>query len=196
MFSSISEMTTWLVIGWAIWPGSFFLLALIGESRMPPLWKNQSKAFFPGDLALPIMWIAMFRLKSSKDTPVSPSASIINFVILFIIEAVILWMVTKIAVEDRKNYPRKSANSPTKIYHDLVGYYVFPLSVAPLCVSYASNLIENHAWPSRSLLWVVVPLIFYISCVMYDMHKGFTVEIIEARHPSNWKPIWKSRTLK
>lgn len=185
VFSSISEMTTWLVIGWAIWPGSFFLLALIGESRMPPLWKNQSKAFFPGDLTLPVIWIAMFRL--NKDTPVSPSA----FVTLFIIEAVIFWVVTKIAVEDRKNYPSKSANSPTKIYHDLVGYYVFPLSVAPLCVSYAANLIENHAWPSRSLLWVVVPLISYISCVMYDIHKGFTTEDIEARHPSDWKPIWK-----
>lgn len=194
MFSSVSEMITWLVIGWAIWPGSFFLVALIGESRIPPLWKNQSRAFFPGDLTLPVMWIAMLRLNFSENMLTGPLASIVGLIAFFVIEAGIFWIVTKVATEDRKNYPDRSANSPTKIYHDLIGYYVFPMSIAPSCVFYVTCLIENRSWPSWSLLWAIVPLIFYILCVIYDMRKGFTAEDIEARHPSDWKPIWKAST--
>ncbi|MBR3256289.1 hypothetical protein IKG10_01305 [Candidatus Saccharibacteria bacterium] len=192
MFSSISELITSLVIGWAIWPGSFFLVALIGESRVPSLWKNQSKAFFPGDLTLPVMWIAMLRLNFGENMLIGPLTSIISLIALFVIELVIFYVMTKVATEDRKNYPDRSANSPTKIYRDLIGYYIFPMSIAPHCIFYVASHVENRVWPSWSLLWVIVPLVFYVLCVIYDMRKGFTAEDLETRHPSDWKPVWET----
>ena len=105
MFNSVLEMMTWLVIGWVIWPGSFFLVALIGESRVPSLWKNQSKAFFPGDLTLPVMWIAMLRLNFGENMLTGPLASTMSLIALFVVEFVIFYLMTKVATEDRKNYP-------------------------------------------------------------------------------------------
>ena len=192
MFSSVSEMITWLVIGWAIWPGSFFLVALIGESRVSSLWKNQSKAFFPGDLTLPVMWIVMLRLNFGENMLIGPLTLIISLIALIIVEFVIFYVMDRVATEDQKNYPDRSEDSPTKIYHDLIGYYIFPMSIAPHCIFYVASLVENRVWPSWSLLWVVVPLIFYVLCVMYDMRKGFTTEDLEARHPSDWKPVWET----
>ena len=185
-------MVICLVIGWAIWPGSFFLVALICESRIPPLWKHQSKAFFPGDLTLPVMWVAMFRLSLNRHLLIGPLASIVSLVALFIIEAGIFCVVTKVVAKDRSNYPERSANSPTKIYHDLVGYYVFPMSIAPFFVFYVTSHIENRVGVSWSILWVILPLVFYILCVIYDMRKGASAEDIGARHPSDWKPIWET----
>ena len=66
------------------------------------------------------------------------------------------------------------------------------MSIAPHCIFYVASHVENRVWPSWSLLWVIVPLVFYVLCVIYDMCKGFTAEDIEARHPSDWRPIWET----
>ena len=194
MFNSLSEMLIWLIIGWIIWPGSFFLVALIGESRIPPLWKHQSKAFFPGDLTLPVIWLAMFRINRNEHLTISSSTMTISTIVMFVVEVVIIRIITKVVTEDRNNYPTRAANSPTKLYHDLVGYYVFPLSIVPYCVFYVISHIENHLGISWSMLWVALPLVFYILCVIYDCRKGFTAEDIEARHPADWKPIWRAKS--
>ncbi len=119
-------------------------------------------------------------------------ASAIGIVVAVAIYVTVFYVFIKIAIADRKNYPSRAANSPTKIYHDVMGFILFPLLMTPQCVFYVISHIENNVGITWSLLWVFIPLALYISCVVYDMHKGFTAQDIKARHPEDWKPIWQS----
>ncbi len=45
-----------LLVGWLITPFAMILIARFGEHRRLPLWRGQSRAFFPGDLFLGIVF--------------------------------------------------------------------------------------------------------------------------------------------
>ena len=126
---------------------------------------------------------------------IGPLALIISTSATLVVDVIVILIVTIVAKKDRANYPDRSLKSPTKFYHDLMGYYLFPLSTLPHCVFYVTSHVANHVSVSWSLLWVVVPLMFYILCVVSDIRKGFTMEDIQKRHPEDWKPVWRTNTF-
>ena len=88
---------------------------------------------------------------------------------------------------DIANYPERSGNSPTKLTHDIVGYFIIPTVLIGLGLPKLPNLFAD--WQN----WLVFlgAIIFYILCVAYDAKKGFTPEDVIARHPPDWQPIWR-----
>ena len=180
-----------LVLLWLIWPGLMFAAGFIGESRLVPIFEHQSKAFFPGDLVLPIMLLALFGLH--RRTYLNPSwkgYSTMFFVVIFIamIPIALLFRYLDVA-----HYPATAMYSPTKIIHDLIGYYLYP---SILLILGLPQLVDCFIKKDRSSLlnWVVfgLALLFYFICTFYDMylHPATEADVI-ARHPSDWVPIWK-----
>ena len=175
-----------IIIFWVFWYGSMLLLGYFLESRIVPLWKHQSKAYFPGDLALPIMLVGVFR-EYRRDLVFprwvcSPIFAIITGI--FIIIMAYIWVST-----DRKNYPYRATISPTKRWHDTVGYYIYPLimieGALPIIVGWISG---NFVPESLDIGLFVGGLAFYVAMVVVDIvFLPATKEDIYIRHPYDWK---------
>ena len=87
---------------------------------------------------------------------------------------------------DIANYPERSGNSPTKLTHDIVGYFIIPTVLTGLGLPKLPNLFAD--W--QNWLVFIGAIVFYIICVAYDAKKGFTPEDVIPRHPPDWQPIW------
>ncbi|MDO4742161.1 MAG: hypothetical protein Q4A79_02190 [Candidatus Saccharibacteria bacterium] len=165
-----------IILGWFIWPGGFFLVAGIFESRCPPIVKNQSRAFMPGDFALAVMVLA------ARATEMRTDHILVSGVLTVVILS-FFWIFRK---GDIKNYKKRAAHSPTKITHDIVGYGVFPAIIA-------WNIPNLFSLPTKNRVAFIAALGFYLVCVAMDAKAGAVPpEIIELRHPEDWKPIWET----
>ena len=51
--------------------GIIFILGIVGESRIIPIWKHQSRAFIPGELALLVTVASVFAFWHSEFVPKS-----------------------------------------------------------------------------------------------------------------------------
>ena len=200
-FYAAAPQNKFLMVGlvWLLWPGLMFLVGVIGESRLVPVWKHQPKAFNPGELLIGVALVALLGMHAERvDSYYYSPAYWLYEVMVFV------WLYCfVIRKKVQQNYPARSAVSPTKITHDVVGYILIPTALCSL------GLPKLFAWPSlghielpkllvRSPLcsskenWTVffVAMAGYIICVIADIKKGYTEEDIQARHPSDWKPIW------
>lgn len=182
--SGISGKFAILFVWWLLWPGLMFVVGLIGESRLVPIGKSQSKAFWPGDFAFGVAFVALVGLhaKPSASWGYSPLfwvplALAMFFVFLFVRKG------------DIANYPKRSGNSPTKLTHDIVGYFIIPTVLLGLGLP---KLLSRHPFTDwQNWLVFLGAIAFYIFCVAYDAKKGFTPECVIARHPPDWRPIWR-----
>lgn len=177
--------------------GGIFLVALIGESRVFRFSDFQSKAFFPGDLLL--CWI-LAKILGDWDTIkcVTSIEKIIPRSWLLIIGVVFsITFFVKMRVLDASNYLKRARYSPTKLYHDVLGYLMFsflfivgglPVIVGLACYASKKYFLYN-------LLRYVLYFVIYIGFVAYDATTGFDEETLEKRHPSDWAPIWKTRKI-
>ena len=172
------------------WPGLMFVVGFIGESRLVPIWEHQSKAFFPGDLTLPIMLLALFGLH--QRTYLDPSWKGYESWIFIGIFLAMIPIALIFRHLDAAHYPGIAMMSPTKIVHDFIGYYLFPAVLISLGLPQLIDCIAKKDW--RSLPnWIIfgLALAFYIVCTLYDIYHPATAEDVIARHPMDWKPIWK-----
>lgn len=182
----------WLVlIFWLFWPGLIFIVGIVGESRLIPIGQHQSQAFLPGDLSLGIMAVALLSLHANKlEKPNYWGYSPIWWLVVLITVSFIAYYARK---NDVANYPYRSSISPTKITHDIVGYWLIPTLLIALGIpKLFSNFVHSTLfidWTS----WVtfIGAIAFYIACVIQDYVIGYTTEDVLARHPENWQPIWK-----
>ena len=189
-FEWLSELISanWLksLIAWLIvWPGGFFVIGIVFESRLIPLWKGQSKAFFPGDLALIVALVTIIGLDVKvprwAETPLWGYFTMITVLMIAII----------IRRNDISNYPARAGRSPTKIVHDIVGYFYIPWLMSMIGIP---KLIESPPWNKPTVGWVVfwLALLFYFGCVFYDVANPATPADIKIRHPENWQPLWRT----
>ena len=170
---------------------SIFIVGIVGESRLIPIGQHQSQAFLPGDLSLGIMAVALLSLHANKlEKPNYWGYSPIWWLVVLITVSFIAYYARK---NDVANYPYRSSISPTKITHDIVGYWLIPTLLIALGIpKLFSNFVHSTLfidWTS----WVtfIGAIAFYIACVIQDYVIGYTTEDVLARHPENWQPIWK-----
>ena len=188
---TILEHLIGLIIAWLIWPGLMFVVALIGESRVLPLWKKQSKAFIPGDLALSIIVLNCYAFWHSEYALVPEDfwykVTFATPWVPVIIGVGVLCVGTFLHLNDCKNYPSRAANSPTKWVHDIAGYYTLLfLIIWFVPATWFANDFNMYGFAN------VILLVFYFIMTTIDILSGFNNEVIYSRHPYDWQPLWKT----
>lgn len=200
-FYAAAPQNKFLMVGlvWLLWPGLMFLVGVIGESRLVPVWKHQSKAFIPGELLIGVALVALLGMHAERADGYYYSAAYWLYEVM-----VFVWLYCfVIRKKVRQNYPARSAISPTKITHDVVGFILIPTALCnlwlPKLFDWPSlgdlDLPKLLVWPplySNKENWIIflVAMAGYILCIVADIKIGYTEEDIQARHPSDWKPIW------
>lgn len=187
---TILEFLIGLLISWLIWPGLMFVTALIGESRILPLWKNQSKAFIPGNMALSAIMLNCYAFRQS-DYALDPENFWYKFTStpwgIVIIGVLVLCIGTNLNLNDYRSYPARAANSPTKWVHDVVEYYVLLFLIFWFVpATWFTNDFNMYGFANIMLLG------FYFIMTIIDALSGFNDEVIYARYPYDWQPIWKT----
>lgn len=207
----------WLLItlaSWAIWPGTLWIVGWILESRTVPLWKWQSRALFPGDLMLGVMATSIVGMYSK---PVVSGGIVwrwINSPFWWMLIAVLAATFAVVLQHREAPYyeepvrPRRSRAkwSPTKVWHDIVGYFVSPMVLAGFAFPRLATIIAKLTCPSAVsedvdftvAEWIVffAALAFYGFCaIVWDPKKYPTEDIrrkaAKKRHPDDWEPCWR-----
>lgn len=174
------------------------------ESRVVPLWRGQSLSFFPGELILCITMGAILfgmgevTLSSLGSEPV---ADFLNWwqsngaLIAIVFSAVLLWLMRKIYDAPVYNMtPGATADSATKLAHDICGYLWYPFVICTLGVP-----VVVYAFATSDLICVIASVITVISfgCwfgldAMFDVkRKGWD---LCAMHPDDTN-TWYRRLL-
>lgn len=179
-----------LLIIWAIYPGTMFLAAWIGESRRLPLGKGQSKMFFPGDLLLGVGIVLLTKIDAVVLMTWSErTQSAFGMVVSF---ATFLFAVRERVLE-RDAYDPRSIKSPTKFVHDLMGFFLAPWILLMQGLPALWNLFTvQGALAQTWQYWLgfLAATAGFILCMYYDAKHPATEEEIYLRHPYDWRPIW------
>lgn len=177
------------ILSWLIFPLPIWVVGLLFESRLVPVWRHQSRAFIPGDLCLGPMIVSLWAMPTTIDIGLAAQLALLLPAIA--LGGVVLTVLRK---GDWQNYAPKAMRSPTKVTHDLMGYFMTPAALTWL----GSQKIWGcflSPWPGWAWDWGRFAALgaAYAACVLWDARRGFTSEDVEARHPANWKPIWRRR---
>ncbi len=204
-----------VLMTWLFWPGTMFLVGWVFERRSVPIWKHQAKLFFPGDLAFGVIVVAFIGMfnKIARRTDTIMLNEAIDTVWIWVLALVISFGVCFALHNNEKGcYETRALHSPTKITRDIVGYVFIPwvlLSLLTITIvtvwrycqfaqekipgSMLKNLgaLAQESWP----YWLVITaaIALYIGCLINDNHHPATSEDIVARHPADWRPIWRHR---
>ncbi|MBQ6605612.1 hypothetical protein IJH66_01365 [Candidatus Saccharibacteria bacterium] len=180
-----------LLVYWLIWPGLMFLVAAIFESRAVYLGKGQSRMFFPGDFFLGV-WIITFMVMDARypvqlDWAFTPTYWLI-------VAAVFIVVMIGVRIPDSNRYPVRSANSPTKLTHDFIGYFLSPFLISGFGVPQLVYPFVN--FDHLKLTWKLWALVFgcfavFLGLIIYDCSNPPTKIDMLRRHPDDWKPIWR-----
>lgn len=198
---------------WLVWPGSMFLVGWIGESRLTPIWKHQSKAFLPGDLTFGVIVIAFIGLYA-KIVPRTGTTILSNAIntgwIWSLAFAISLAICFALRDSEKNTYEVRALHSPTKILHDIMGYTFIPLVLLSLLAITAKVILRYYqiaqknlpmaadknlevllqlCWPYFAVM--VLAIAVYIGCLIYDkLHPATSMDVF-LRHPTDWKPLWR-----
>lgn len=181
-----------LLLGfWLFWPGLMFIVGAIGESRLVPIWEHQSRAFFPGDLSLGVMLVALLDLHASK----LESADWWGYSVFWLLIVVLAMasVASRIHLTDASHYSFRSRCSPTKVVHDIIGYWFIPTLLIFLGLPKLFEFVVQGYTANECISWAafVAALAFYFMCIRWDSVLGHTEEDVTARHPPDWQPIWQ-----
>lgn len=183
-----APINKFLMVGlfWLFWPGLMFLVGFVGESRLVPIWKHQSKVFIPGEFFLGTALVAELGMWKVRTSIWSDNLGMW----VIVVSMVILILFPALRNRDVVNYPPRAIKSPTKITHDIVGYILIPIAMIGLGVPYIPLIFMRDNLAN----WVVflASMVGYSVCVAIDCKNGFTLEDTQARHPSDWRPIWET----
>lgn len=171
-----------VLLGWLLTPGMMFLIGIVCEKRILPIWNGQSRAFMPGDLFLgPTLGLAVAQV------PLLPKAGWWQswlWPYAIVVLSIIAIMFQRL-VGDAPAYAKvegATANSPTKWYHDLMLYGVLGISMAvialPVLVMAPWNTWQKYAMLATFAVWA--------SCLVYDgIHPERMVR--QWMHPASWR---------
>ena len=190
--ASLANRICLVLFFWIFWPGLMYIVGAIGESRLVPVCKHQSNAFMPGDFSLGVMAVALLGLHAG--TCNDPSWWGYHLLVWALVFSIIGLVALFVRESDVVNYPYRSGISPTKITHDIIGYWMIPSTLICLGIPALIHEISTGSLPTYWPNWLVfvLALAFYIACVIYDAKRGYTPEETLIRHPEDWQPIWKN----
>ncbi len=174
----------------AIWPGSLFIVGIIGESRLIPIDSHQSKAFWPGELALPVMALTIF-LEFDRGFRIPGYGYYLaaGMFVAWLPIAVMLWR------EDSTWYGPRANRGPTKIWHNLGGFVLAPVAVVPSAIMIFVEKIRGNydmSWVGFAVYLIAAAFYFYCAATDKLQHEGDE----SLRHPEDWQPIWRTRRLR
>lgn len=207
LFDGFFSINPWLMllICWAIMPGGTFAAGIIGESRFLPLGEIQDKKFFPGDLAFGLIMsqlAVIHRASAGAVEKCNWGRSLWWFLVAFSF-AVGLFLLARLKF-DAPNYPERAQISPTKLYHDIVGYFgvsfVLVFRGLPEMISGFNFQAKFNPVVMSLKPWLIIvfAIAFYAYCGACEEKRRVPVnaEMIEERHPSDWAPIWETHKIK
>lgn len=177
---SSGRFLTALVLAWIFTPGLFVLMGLVGESRLVPLVKNQSRAFMPGDLFLGWVFATGWYFHPEFDNLLLGIGLAVGGVGLVLMRS---------KFDGINNYPIRALQSPTKMYHDYILYVGYTAAL----VSVAVPGVLTSSWDGV-VLAKVVALVAFAIWVIGLMIDGLDQGMPQKRplmHPSDWQPIWR-----
>ena len=183
------EYLAYLIIAWLFWPGLFIIIAAVFESRIPPLWTYQARAFLPGEFTIAIMFLAFLQDAGWKWSKLLPKLDW-SLAVFLLCLAIAFWRQR----DDWSYYmdptkscltSRRSVMSPSKWAHDIVGYYL----TIPLVAVNGVRLFSH--WNKWAWLFLVA-LLFYGAVLAWDIKNPASSEDAYARQPDDWQPIWKA----
>lgn len=184
-----------LALYWLFWPGTMFVVAAVFESRKVHLGKGQSRMFMPGDFMLGIAVVTFIRLHA--DNPVRFEHIDVYggayWLLTGIVFAVLAFVIHQI---DIARYPVGSKYSPTKIAHDVCGYFISFWLIAGLGLPQIIFTIQHPETFKPNLdLWGVFFFAagFFILMTIYDLTHPATQADLLLMHPDKFEPIWKTR---
>lgn len=174
-------------------PYAMFLVAYVFEGRRigngpddVPFWKGQSRAFMPGDIGL-ALFVAVAAYHSLVLTMPSWTSSY-WFIGICLCFGALVFTVARTFFYSKEDYTIQQWNSPTKVYHDYVMYWLFASVLAYVCVP--AYLLTP--WASENVLSKqlgVFGFAVWLLGMVYDITHD---EVPNARqHPKEWQPIWR-----
>lgn len=229
---SLASRLGLLLLFLAIWPGTMFLVGLIGESRFLPIWRDQSKAFFPGDLTLAPLALSFLMMHERTDSlPLVESVWWWLLVMALMAPVAIqlrksdcrhhhdyfrehyncLWKKTSDSEkgepppwenreawrEERNANYRRLVNSPSKIAHDVCGYYLIPALLVGLGAPQLFILRRKGVFAATRVAWLVAAICLstYVVCAIHDArHPPEAEAVLKRRHTYEWEPFWRTQT--
>lgn len=187
MFGMLTSSSFWVsFVLISCLPYGMYLVAYLLESRKPgngpddtPLWRDQSKAFLPGDFGLSMLLAVSYYLQVGKGTPWWMAW----------VGLAIGWLVYKLArrfTYTPLDYTRRAWRSPSKRYHDLVMYVGFVALLVWIGIpAYFTSWSDGVA----VRLLGIAGLLVWILCMVKDL----TGEEVpnDRQHPTFYRPIWQ-----
>ena len=173
-----------------IWPGSMFLVGIIGESRIVPIDSHQSQAFWPGDFAFPVMAFVLYQDHvRGFEFPLWGWLLLIILTLAWLPIGIMLWKA------DNTWYKPRARYSPTKIWHNFGGFIAVPVAIVPYAITVVAEAIRgNYEISWLGLTIFILAWVYYAVLVGTDKLKHEGDEDI--RHPADWQPIWVTKKIK
>ena len=129
-----------LLYTWLFWPGTMFIVAIKCEHRQVHIGKGQSRTFFPGDLTLGFDFVVLLTLSALLQIEYTNDYLTITAIIAAIF-AVLAW-----AIDIQQYQDRRSIASPTKIAHDICGFFVCAWAIGSLAFRVIVKSIEEQSF--------------------------------------------------
>ena len=170
---------------WAFWPGLMFVVTRTFEHRKVWLGKGQSRMFFPGDFMLGvavISFVGMHYKNPVWDMVYSDKYWKVTAAIFFVLAMIIRTI-------DTKRYPVRSKYSPSKIAHDVCGYFVSFWLIAALGLPEIIWTIQHpECFEAAKTNWMIffVAAAFFVAMTVWDVTHPATFDDLMKMHPQDW----------
>lgn len=192
LYDMLSGISFWLMlVGVSAIPYAMYPVAYLGESRRPgrgpndvPVWRDQSRAFMPGDFGLALMVTCCLQLRSrlAADWAIS-----LWFKGLVLLVAVGIFLAARTYLYTPKHYSRSAWNSPSKRYHDFVMFLLFGSVALYVCLPVYLTISWQSYWSVHLL--GLFGLALWVTGNVYDFTHNETPSA--RQHPAAWTPIWR-----
>jgi hypothetical protein len=179
-----------LIIAWVVTPLGMILVGLVFESRLVPLWRNQSKAFIPGDIGLGVVVATGWYMYPQIPDGSFWSSGRIALLIAPIVCILICFVMRKQV--DVNVYSRGALNSPTKRYHD---YFLYLLYMWFLVAISAPAILFGTTWSGENLtvkLHALVWFAVWLTGMVVDLQDPRMKHKITQMHVAVYRPIWRT----
>ena len=196
MWSLWQFLGAWICIS-AI-PYAMYVVAYVFESRLPgngpgkiPIWRNQSRALFPGDFGLSLFATAGLCLHVGGASHDWTSQWWVRWLIGPLLSLVVFYLGRR-TFYSASSYSEAAWRSPSKRYHDYVMYLLFPFGA----IWWVLPGYMTATGPRADLVVLagVGGLLVWIGGLIAD---GLQKQVPnEFQHPSVWQPIWVTRNAR
>jgi len=192
LVSLLTSVAFWLTfVGISAVPYAMYLVAYVFGSRRPgdgpnnvPVWKDQSRAYMPGDFGLALMVAVCLQYRG--DVPAGWATSG-WFVLVSIFFGLSVFLFARRFLYTPKDYTKEAWNSPSKLWHDFVMFLLFSVAASYVClpVYFATD------WTTLVLVKVLsfFGLSLWVVGNVYDFTHDETPN--KRQHADTYQPIWR-----